>query len=548
MREHVQKEREKVKDWDDHIYHPKKWHRGLSPRVWPFNISPDARPRPKSYCPGPLKPADTAEGGKCLQCEHNDRECYGGPTANGKCTTCQGAKGIQNYLRSTGVSAKASGQTRRCYWPQREFFLNEFHSVKLFDKDCRWIDGNTAEEIAQRQQDEEKLRAARARKDARNKKEEERARATAAKSQERARKAAELAHSARAAGAAGYGQPQPTAMPVGPQVALPDSAFRRSMLEPGPHRTGILNPVALGLISASGQQVTSGSAMPRNNEATSNNRGTKRGREAESGELQVPAKRARIQTPASAMPQIGNGTPSAPQSSEAIPTANPIGTSPSSPEDVKRQYDRLKEQRDRYHIAGNYMKAAQIQAAMNVAGDNHALALQLALDGSNSIVMEQKFVMLAAYSEETLDGMIRRLGNIQSIYAIDPALVMDEDKVLTLRIQAALNVSLGGQYTAPAAYLIRNTGYQAEVQRLALPERDGGTFDTHRPLTLVEVVSILYHASRVTNDRFKAHIRKVLAPLGVSEGVWSENVARRVPDHIARILESLLYYATRVRA
>ncbi|KAK5319766.1 hypothetical protein LTR70_004950 [Exophiala xenobiotica] len=545
MRDHVQKEREKVEDWEDHIYHPKKWHRGLTPRVWPFNISPDARPKPESYCPGQLKPADTAEGNKCLQCEHNDRECYGGPTANGKCTTCQGAKGIRKYLKSIDARDKASGQTRRCYWPQREFFMNDFHTVKLFHKDCRWIDSNTAEAIAEHEKDEEKLKAARARKEARTRKEEARARATTAKSQERARKAAEMTQAARAAGAASQRQPQSAAPPTRPQTVLTSSVPRPNMFKPGPYRTGILNPVAQGLIPASGQQVTSGSALSRMDEPTLNNRGTKRGREAESDELGVPAKRTRVQTPTNAMPQIGNGTLSTPRTSQETAAADPIRATASSGDDVESSYARLHEQRDQYHMAGNYMEAAQIQAAINVAGDNKALATRLAVNRSSPIVMEQKFVMLAAYSDETLEGMIRKLNEIQIMYELDPTEVTDKDRVLALRIQTAMNVSLGGEYTAPAAFLIRDRGFQAELQRLALAEKDGGPFDTYRPLAASEIVSILYHASRVTNDRFRSHIGKVLEPLGVPEGVWTEDAAHNVPDHIARILESLVYYASR---
>lgn len=546
MRDHVQKEREKVEDWEDHIYHPKKWHRGLSPRVWPFNISPDARPKPELYCPGPLKPADTAEGKKCLQCEHNDRECYGGPTVNGKCTTCQGAKGIQKYLKSIDARDKASGQTRRCYWPQREFFMNDFHTVKLFHKDCRWIDSNTAEAIAEHEKDDEKLKAARARKEARTRKEEARARATAAKSQERARKAAEMAQAARARGAASQRQPQSAAPPTRPQTVLTSFEPRPNLFEPGPYRTGILNPVAQGLISASGQPVTSGFALSGINEPTPNNRGTKRGREAEPDELEVPAKRTRIQTATNAMPQIGDSTLSAPRTSEETSAAGPMRANPSSDDDIKGRYARLHEQRDQYHMAGNYMEAAQIQAAINVAGDDHALAPQLALNRTCPFVMEAKFVMLAAYSDETLEGMIRKLNEIQIMYELNPTEVTDKDRVLALRIQTAMNVSLGGEYTAPAAFLIRDRGFQAELQRLALAEKDGGPFDTYRPLAASEIVSILYHASRVTNDRFRSHIRKVLKPLDVPEGVWTEDAAQSVPDHIARILESLVYYASRV--
>lgn len=318
------------------------------------------------------------------------------------------------------------------------------------------------------------------------------------------------------------------------------------MFQPRPYRTGILDPVAQGLISASGQEVTSEFAMFRTNESTPNSRGTKRGREAESDELEVPRKRVRNQTPSNAMPQAGDGSLSAPQTHEGSSAGSPVRAASVSDDEVESRYGRLREQRDEHHMAGNYMEAAQIQAAFNVAGENHALAPQLALNRLCPVVMEAKFLMLAAYSGETLEGMLQKLNEIQITYDIDPAKVTDEDKILALRIQTALNVSLGGEFTAPAAFLVRDRGFQAELQRLAQAEKDGGPFDTYRPLATGEIVLILYHASRIRNNTFRSHTRKVLEPLEVPEGVWSKDAALKVPDHIARIIESLVYYASRV--
>jgi len=547
MRAHIQKEREKVKEWQDHKYHPSKWHFGLSSRVWPFNLPLDARPQPKSYCPGPDKPANTAEGNKCLQCEYNLRECYNGPTEEGKCTTCQGAKSIKEYLKSLGKRDQASGQTRRCYWPQQEFFLNDFHSVKLFHKDCRWIESNTAEAKAEYAQDEAKKQAARAKKDARARKEERKAQAAIARSQERARKAAETAKKQKqeATRAAGQHYPLPRAPFSGTQTTSIGSAPLPRMVRAMSRSTGILDLVAQGLISASQRELPQEPSVSGANESTQNSRGTKRTREIDVSELNRPSKRPRNQSSAVALSQCGNGTLSASENHQELAAVGPVGATPLPGNHVETRYDLLEKRRDQYYLAGDYMEAAQIQAAINVAGADRALAWRLIEDRSSRAIMENRHVMLAAWSGETLEGMVKKLDAIRVTYDRDQAKVTDKDRVLALRLQTALNISLGGRYSAPAALLVRDSGFLREMERLALAEQDGGPFDAYRPLTLAEIASILYHASIIKDRVFRSHVRRVLEPFGIPEGAWSEDITQIVPDHIARILEALVYYAPR---
>lgn len=547
MRAHVQKEREKVKEWQDHKYHPSKWHSGLSSRVWPFNLPLDARPQPKSYCPGPCKPANTAEGDKCLQCEYNLRECYNGPTKEGKCTTCQGAKSIKEHLKSLGKKDKASGQTRRCYWPQQEFFLNDFHSVKLFHKDCRWIESNTAEAKAEHAQDEGKKQAARAKKDARARKEEQKAQAAIARSRERARKAAETAMKQKQEATSATGQlyPLPRAPFSGTQTTSIGSAPLPRTVRAMSRSTGILDPVAQGLISASRRELPQEPTVSRAIESTKNNRGTKRTREIDVGELDIPAKRPRDEISAVALSPCGDSMLSASENSQGLAVTGPVHATPLPDDHLETQYDLLEKRRDQYYLAGDYMEAAQIQAAINVAGADRALAWRLIEDRSSRAIMENRHVMLAAWSGETLEGMVEKLDAIRVTYDRDQVKVTDQDRVLALRLQTALNVSLGGRYSAPAAFFVRDSGFLREMERLALAEQEGGPFNAHRPLTTVEIASILYHASSIRDRVFRSHVRRVLEPFGIPEGVWSEDITQVVPDHIARILEALVYYAPR---
>ena len=152
--------------WGDHLWAPKNCK---ASNPWPFNVPLDDRPTPASYCPGPGKPADTING-KCLCCAKQPATCFDGPIKDGKCTTCQGEKALEAYQNSiattpgnSGVAQKPgrrTGKTRVCYWTQREFFLNDLDSARLFDKDVRYLPGNTAEAKAKRAQEKAEEEAA----------------------------------------------------------------------------------------------------------------------------------------------------------------------------------------------------------------------------------------------------------------------------------------------------------------------------------------------------------------------------------------------------
>lgn len=210
--------------WEDHEWAPKNYNPS---HPWPFNIPLDERPQPSSYCSGPGKPADTLNG-KCLSCAHHIRRCHNGRTIEGACTTCQGARAISAYLKGeearsggTRKDSTATGKCRTCYWPQREFFLNDHDSAKLFHKDAWYNNHNTSEA--------KKERAERA---------------------ERARALKEAGKNAE--GEAAAAPPQQQAQPRTAGHDTPSASARRA----GPR--AVRNPVAQGSISASVQATTEG--------------------------------------------------------------------------------------------------------------------------------------------------------------------------------------------------------------------------------------------------------------------------------------------------
>ena len=521
IQDNVAEERAKVEQWTDHPYAAKNWHPN---HPWPWSVHPDARPSPQSYCKGRGKPVTTKIGKKCLTCEKHHRECFDGETRDGKCTTCQGQKAIQAYQKSQGQKGDERGQSRVCYWPQQEFFINDHDSAKLFHKKARWCHKNTKKEVSKRR--------------VRN---EDAEKATGA-----AQRLSQTPSSSPSSGCTTWSENASIGTPPRSQrlSGKIDAVVHGLSLAPvAPLRAasrgevgggGIFDPVAHGYISAPDQNFQTGS------ESLMNSRGTKRGRTQDIEKLSLPAKRSRDERRLTPIPSFSNYSIELDQLPNNSVVSAPFAMPPKDGDLVRGQYDQLMYQFEQHKVAGNYMEAALIQAALNLAGNDLARVVQLTQSPADSRVKKERFMVLAAWSDWTHEEMTTTLNNIQTNHSIIQ-FVSDDDMALALSLQAALNISQGGIHSAPAAFLVRDANFQAELARLARPESDGGPFDTYRLLTEDEILVILGRAQGVQDQQSRSQIRHLLRQLGLNfDGIIGKEIAMNVPDYVARIIESIV--------
>ncbi|KAK5943840.1 hypothetical protein PMZ80_003121 [Knufia obscura] len=421
-----------IESWADHPYSVRNWSRR---HPWPWCIDPDVRRPPELYATGPGKPADTGADNKCLTCIKNVRDCYDGKVEDGRCTTCQGKAAIRAYKKSLdGKESTASGQRRICYWPQREFFLNDHDSVKLFNKKARWCNENTAEAKSKRGK----------------------------KGQQAEEDQSFEDDGGYAEATTAYEPPESQPPTVNPQgygaLPIPDL--------PAPSHTGaingILNPVAHGLISVPSQSsdftgAFSPAALERLYAPVSFPRRAKRRREEDTDEARVPSKRTRHNSTLATAATLGSGGESAGYSEAMPPNGDKTARSPER-DNVEHEYEQMLAGRDQLYTTESYMDAAVIQAAVNIAKEDHAQALELAQNPRGRLFQLEKNKVLASWSGWTLDQMIDALKTIQQNHSA-AGHVSDRERVLALRLQTALNISQGTRWGAPAAFLIRDQDF-----------------------------------------------------------------------------------------
>ena len=144
-------------DWTEH-----KWHKNnldLDTADWPNNIPFDARPKTDQVLDADtgLPPYGSDRCLTCLECSGSSRECYhrAADKEQGKCSTCQGGKGITECLVERGeleprqrfkrdeagniMKDKAGNniyarraERRACYFQLPEFFVDRLFLAKLF--------------------------------------------------------------------------------------------------------------------------------------------------------------------------------------------------------------------------------------------------------------------------------------------------------------------------------------------------------------------------------------------------------------------------------
>lgn len=556
--------------WEDHEWAPENYSL-LHP--WPFNIPLHERPQPSSYCPGPGKPVNTLKG-KCLSCTRYIRKCYDGITRGGACTTCQGSRYIRAYLdgEERGGSppekpSTATGKVRVCYWPQREFFLNDHDSAKLFHSDAWYNNKNT------------------------RKGKEERAQRARALSEDEAGDGA----------AADVLQQQPRSQSLDSQTAETPALARAITLSyDADVSSWPTRPIAFDTAQSIGLAVngqTSGSHFTTDRQCLSmsgfsepdlNSRGTKRGRTDGLEDLEVSAKRARTgdgpslsQSPTD-QPHAhvttgpvttrrgpegarergnGDGQTSAEQrrpenmsiqlgllplsqTPDGTYTVN-LGDVPSSDDvTVNALYRRLLDQIAHFTRTGDIWQVAGVQAVLNVAGNDRARALHL-LRVRDEQVLAERDRLIARQSGITHTLMVVRLGSIQAQY-ISNGNVPAKSRNDALRLQAALNITHNAEYAAPAHYFGRDPLVDREAERIA-GEHHRGPYGAHRPLSAQERLIILFRASDVRNQAVRSQILAQLQPFGLDldnfRTMGNEDV---LPDHVARVIEYMVATMPRI--
>jgi len=573
--------------WEDHEWAPNHYNPS---HPWPFNIPLNERPQPSSYCPGPGKPADTLNG-KCLSCAHHSRKCHDGRPRQGACTTCRGAGAIRAYLKGEeagdGGNTKdstATGKCRTCYWPQREFFLNDHDSAKLFHKDAWYNNHNTAE--AKR----ERAERARALKEA---EENAGSKAAAAPPRQQAQRRT-AAHDTPSAPARRTGL-EAVRTPVSQgsvSAAVQATNGGHSVEAPTlPTRDFTYGPALLAESAVNDQRsdydLTTDQDYPqtsRVDEPTVNSQGTKRGRADDLDEPGVPSKRARggdvfegpvMQSRAHPTPEsltsggaakrIRNdddsnsqvspkrprrensstqlGSLSTPQAPLPAPAASLDDVHSKDVDAVTVSYRKLLKLIDEHMRNGNLWGAAGVQAVVNVAGNDRARALRLFRSPDAQVLLERS-KLVVHQSGITRKQMVDDLRSIQARHASSNDNVSDEDRATALRIQAAFNLTSNREYGAPALYAVNHPILQPEAERVAR-ETSQGPFGAHWSLTAQQRLTILLHASDVRSDVVRRDILTLLRPYGldldnflVKGNEWL--LIWLLPDHVARVVEHMV--------
>lgn len=639
MENDVQEKRKRVIKWEDHEYSPQNWHEGLP---WPWCVHPDVRPKPQSYCPGPGKPADTIKG-RCCSCVKQGRTCHDGETIEGKCTTCQGGEAIEKYLKAdndetelngnvdkseddqeqfehsdrseqdetseSGRPAndeKPKGQIRTCYWPQREFFLNDHDSVKLFHKEARYNYRNTTEGKAQQSQGQVRVRpkarsgaktAARGRKIASKKAAEKPVPKRPATTRRQAPRSSRAPTRGTATGpnqAVGYRPaPQSVATNIFDPVAhglvsMPvqnttsqylGDGFTKSVLDPalsaenqdldrtaGPGlvkdqhtavasdlgepnltRFGIRRAPEYGrndVVMTSNRSRTEASPplfdqlrthRPSTSapfDALSGSRGTKGVPSDNADGSNLPTKRVHGSTTFASTDLMN-----APPIHIRRPTTSLNAEASRNDDGVTAAYRQLLRQLEAHKQAGDHNMAAIAQAAINIAGDDLALAPQL-YRTRPSHVMDMRNRLLAEASGETVQSMRDQLGNIQRTHTSTGGNLSEEDTRRALLLQAALNLTQGHEIGAPALFLADNSALYVEMARLSSLEN---SLAPYRPLDQFGTQILLGRALSITDSRSRALVRRLLRSHGLDiDGEGLEEAIMSLPPYVVRILEHII--------
>ena len=119
---------------------------------------------------------------------------------------------------------------------------------------------------------------------------------------------------------------------------------------------------------------------------------------------------------------------------DSFPSASDANAT-DSPEDsnLRSQYHRLIRQCQDLKAACNFKQAAVIQAAINLAAGDRALALQLTRDSIDTGLRVEKFKVLASWSGWTIDQMVNELITIQTNFDLT-GMVTEADRALALAL------------------------------------------------------------------------------------------------------------------